>query len=1005
MSVQVSYKKQGTLGIIGLIIIFLVIETIANFWWIAQIECEFEQNEIFIGLSEDRQREMCVELYEIRTLGDELIPNQKTESITINSLGFRGNELPIEKSESEFRIFMIGGSTMFGYGATSDETTIPGFMDSLFKNNNLDTIQVINAGIQGADSFDELRLIQTKILELEPDLIIIYDGWNDLRENNTPDQISRNWNSMCKFGQENGFDTTIALQPIAGFGNKKLTEQEMEYVKNGVDYNNEKLSKSLDIYNEYERKLDFLTECTLSINLRDSFDEEDGGIYWDQGHISDKGNEIVANSIFENIVPLLPTRISNITDLISVEQTDVEEDYIQKIRYILAGYKTPVMIGSVFEFKGDFIFDESDTQKMSNTNVERYVTDMQTYNEIPISIEIKISEDRNNSLTKNLEIKTIDNEKNSNFKNVTYFLKIFKGDNIVFSDYFFVEDDIFNLEILPKNSETVDVVGERQYDHNAIIVSNDYETRIIGPILLNNEKYVFSLDIITLEDKYEWIFTLNNFELFIEVIGDNNFEYMSVNDKLDKNIQRYKYDDLELIYLQESTEQKSKLTEYAIDWKIGIVDDEQFLSLVEKEDRDFLNDLAFQSSGHIPNSIHNNAGRIAAVILTEFEPSRMDFRYINEEIFPCNEEFVGNPNYDCWDVQINSDGFRNPEIVKEKTEGVFRIITVGGSTTFSGESYGDTWTGHLQEIIDKEISEIDVEVINAGENGATTNNELQLIKTKLIEFKPDLIIMYDGWNDSVNIPVEETIQNWQSICEFGNENGFSTSIFIQPLPASGDRINSYQETNSVHNDESSSPKNYEQISQNYINSINSLNKNCNQVVDLRWIFDYITTPIFYDGGHVLGFGNYIVAANIFSYISPESFGKNYEIGYDTQRLVEPGNEIFRLYAAGVDMRNMENHELRLSDAIFDKANLSNSDFKNSNLSNSRFVFSDLSKINLSGADLTNANLSGADLTNANLSGALIDFNWTYCKTISDFITNSPEFPLKRTMTNLLKSDC
>ena len=66
MSVQVSYKKQGTLGIIGLIIIFLVIETIANFWWIAQIECEFEQNEIFVDLSEDRQREMCVELYDIR---------------------------------------------------------------------------------------------------------------------------------------------------------------------------------------------------------------------------------------------------------------------------------------------------------------------------------------------------------------------------------------------------------------------------------------------------------------------------------------------------------------------------------------------------------------------------------------------------------------------------------------------------------------------------------------------------------------------------------------------------------------------------------------------------------------------------------------------------------------------------------------------------------------------------------------------------------------------------
>ena len=161
---------------------------------------------------------------------------------------------------------------------------------------------------------------------------------------------------------------------------------------------------------------------------------------------------------------------------------------------------------------------------------------------------------------------------------------------------------------------------------------------------------------------------------------------------------------------------------------------------------------------------------------------------INDEIFPCNEEFVGNPNYDCWDIQINSAGFRNPEIVKQKTDGVFRIIAVGGSTTFAGETYEDTWAGHLQKIIDKEISEIEVEVINAGESGATTKNELQLIKTKLIEFEPDLIIMYDGWNDSANIPVEETIQNWQNICEFGNENGFSTSIFIQPLPASGDRI-------------------------------------------------------------------------------------------------------------------------------------------------------------------------------------------------------------------------
>jgi hypothetical protein len=44
MSVQVSYKKQTVLGIIGTTILLLVI---ANVWWVTQINCEFEQNEIF----------------------------------------------------------------------------------------------------------------------------------------------------------------------------------------------------------------------------------------------------------------------------------------------------------------------------------------------------------------------------------------------------------------------------------------------------------------------------------------------------------------------------------------------------------------------------------------------------------------------------------------------------------------------------------------------------------------------------------------------------------------------------------------------------------------------------------------------------------------------------------------------------------------------------------------------------------------------------------------------
>ena len=69
MSVQVSYKKQTLLGIIGLLLLFLTIEAIANVWWATQINCEFEENEIFMNMNEEEKRQLCVDLYEVKTLG------------------------------------------------------------------------------------------------------------------------------------------------------------------------------------------------------------------------------------------------------------------------------------------------------------------------------------------------------------------------------------------------------------------------------------------------------------------------------------------------------------------------------------------------------------------------------------------------------------------------------------------------------------------------------------------------------------------------------------------------------------------------------------------------------------------------------------------------------------------------------------------------------------------------------------------------------------------------
>ena len=507
MSAEVSYTKQTLLIIIGLIIIFLVAEGIANIWWSTQVNCEFEDNEIFLQMDDQTRRQLCVDLYDVRILGTELIPNQQSQSITINSQGFRGDEFFSNKPDSVYRIFMIGGSTIFGYGATSDQTTIPGYVQQFFENNyeNI-TIEVINAGIQGADSLTELNLIQTKLLDYNPDMIIIYDGWNDLRAENSADILQNNWKSMCQLGKENNFDTIIALQPIAGFGNKILTEQELEYSKTGVNYADVPLINSLNEYEKYTINLETLSNCTLSINLRDAFDKETSPIYWDQGHVSDKGNSLIGKALYNEIIPLLPDNLSKSTIVVDdIDHADEKVLIEDQFRYFLSSYKTPLMIKTIFSFEQ--IEEKTPDNKSQNRVFE---TQSQMYNDDELHIKIEIL--NHNNSQKQLKFKTVSENTDSNISNVTYFLKILKNDQILLSEFFYVENDVLTLDIVTDNSNSIDITGTRQYDHNAIIANVEPPIQISGPILENNVTYDFNIELRTVYEKSNWIFSLDNFE-------------------------------------------------------------------------------------------------------------------------------------------------------------------------------------------------------------------------------------------------------------------------------------------------------------------------------------------------------------------------------------------------------------------------------------------------------------------------------------------------------------
>ena len=96
---------------------------------------------------------------------------------SINSLGLRSPELVKPKPPKTFRIFILGGSTV--EGGFNDRWIISTYLGQELKK-YYPGVEVINAGIVGYSSQEELALLQTKILDLQPDLVVIFDGRNDL---------------------------------------------------------------------------------------------------------------------------------------------------------------------------------------------------------------------------------------------------------------------------------------------------------------------------------------------------------------------------------------------------------------------------------------------------------------------------------------------------------------------------------------------------------------------------------------------------------------------------------------------------------------------------------------------------------------------------------------------------------------------------------------------------------------------------------------------------------
>lgn len=97
----------------------------------------------------------------------------------------------------------------------------------------------------------------------------------------------------------------------------------------------------------------------------------------------------------------------------------------------------------------------------------------------------------------------------------------------------------------------------------------------------------------------------------------------------------------------------------------------------------------------------------------------------------------------------NSFGFRDHEFSLDKPPGIFRIIVLGDSLTFGWwEQIDETYPKVLERLLNENpLRPLKFEVYNLGIGGYNSTQELALLRTRALRFRPDLVIVGFCLND------------------------------------------------------------------------------------------------------------------------------------------------------------------------------------------------------------------------------------------------------------------
>lgn len=156
----------------------LVVAELAARWWLANAASDESLSRFGTFEEIERSRDLLLERHHylpfVPKPGYRSGPNQH------DSRGFRGEEVAVPKPPGVFRIVLVGGSTTYTQRVKDYRESFPYVLQRLLRERGHASVEVVNAGVNDYSTWETLLNLELRVLDLDPDLVGIYHGINDV---------------------------------------------------------------------------------------------------------------------------------------------------------------------------------------------------------------------------------------------------------------------------------------------------------------------------------------------------------------------------------------------------------------------------------------------------------------------------------------------------------------------------------------------------------------------------------------------------------------------------------------------------------------------------------------------------------------------------------------------------------------------------------------------------------------------------------------------------------